>query len=507
MIAEAKPLPAGPASEAGCQRRTRPTENATPAASGFRNHRKVAFCFAVAKLSPAMSKTLITSVSGVRGIVGCGLTAELVTRYAAAFGTLLREGGSGPVVMGRDSRATGPMLATAAITGLLSADCEIVDCGLVPTPTVQLAVEYHSAAGGLVVTASHNPIEWNALKFIGADGVFLDADRGRKLATLVEGLEVSPSEQSGAAIVRTDDGAVARHIAKVLAIDWLDVAAIKERRAKVALDCVRGAGGVIMPLLLEQLGCEVVTIHAKPDGRFPREPEPIPGNLLELGVLVRETRADIGFAVDPDVDRLAIVDENGVAIGEDYTLAFAVEVVLSRDRGAVVANLSTSRVVDDAAARFATEVQRTPVGEANVVRAMRECGAVIGGEGNGGVILPALHLGRDGPVAAALALDLMARLNMKVSELVERSPKYTIIKDKVPKGAPLGTVYELLRNSFGKARTDSQDGLHLSWDDSWLHVRSSGTEPIIRLIAEATSRDAAEDLCEKAREIVERCAE
>jgi phosphomannomutase len=446
-----------------------------------------------------MTETLMISVSGVRGLVGKDLTPELVARYGAAFGSLLRESGRDAAVLARDSRTSGPMFAAAAAAGLQSVGCRVIDCGLVPTPTAQLAVEHHHAGGGLVITASHNPVEWNALKFVGADGVFLDQDAANRLRVSVNGAPISRAEWNDVGVVQPDGEAIDRHIERVLALPFLAVDRIRRRKFKVALDCVRGAGGTIAPRLLDRLGCRVTAINLETDGRFPRAPEPIPANLGELSRLVWEAGAEVGFALDPDVDRLALTDAAGNAIGEDYTLAFAIRSVLAENAGPVVVNLSTSLVVDDAARPFGVTVERVPVGEANVARAMRERRAMVGGEGNGGVILPALHLGRDAPLAIALVLHLMAVRGKTIAELVAEQPRYVIVKAKTPRGGDTGKLYEQLLRRHPDARVDRQDGLRLSWDNRWVHVRPSGTEPIIRLIAEAPTASLAEALVAGAR--------
>ncbi len=457
-----------------------------------------------------MSRTLMVGVSGVRGIVGTDLTPELVARYAAAFGLWARGGRpkARAVVLGRDARTSGAMYAMAATSGLLSVGCDVIDIGLTSTPGAQLAVEHHHAAGGIVLTASHNPIEWNALKFIGPDGVFLDAAAGERMRVLLENGGMPRADYDGLGNVRADDGAIARHLALILKLPVIPVARIRRRKFRVALDTVRGAGGAIMPTLLDRLGCKVTAIGLETDGRFPRAPEPIPEHLGALGRLVKKSKADVGIAVDPDVDRLAIVDENGRAIGEDYTLAFAVRAVLGADgRGRraaglpVVVNLSTSLVVDDAARDYGGTVVRVPVGEVNVARALLERRSLIGGEGNGGVILPALHAGRDAPLAAALLLALLVRDGRSVSEIVDAAPRYAIVKAKIPRGAALSRVYPALQQRFADAVADTQDGLRLGWSDRWLHVRPSNTEPIIRLIAEAPSRAAAEALVDEGKQL------
>jgi len=448
-----------------------------------------------------MSDTLMVSVSGVRGLVGTDLTPEIVARWAAAFGTWAKTGKRKPVVIGRDARTSGPMFAQAATAGLNSVGCDVIDVGLVATPTVQLAVEHHRAAGGIILTASHNPIEWNALKFVGPDGIFLDTAAGTRVRDLAAGESLSRASYSAIGSVTADPNAISRHLAAVLALRGVAVRAIRRRRFRVALDTVRGAGGAVMPELLERLGCRVTAINLETDGLFPRPPEPVPENLKALGVLVRRKKADIGIAVDPDVDRLAIVDEKGRPIGEDYTLAFAVRAVRPSGRQTVVCNLSTSLVVEDAAREFGATVVRAPVGEAHVARKIIALKSLIGGEGNGGVMYPALHVGRDAPVAGALVLSLLARERVSVSELVARAPQYTIVKAKVARGPDLGPVYAGLRRGFPDASVDTQDGLRLSWPDRWLHVRPSGTEPIIRLIAEAPSRADAEQLIEEGRRL------
>jgi phosphomannomutase len=444
---------------------------------------------------------LMVSVSGIRGRVGGALTPDVVARYAAAFGAwAIGHGGSRRIVVGRDSRVSGPMFHRIVVGTLQLAGCDVIDIGLTTTPGCQLAVEYHHAAGGLMLSASHNPIEWNALKLIGASGLFLEASEGAAMRALMEqGTPYASWDGIGSLVV--DDGVAARHIEAVLAIPYVDVEGIRARRFKVALDCVRGAGATIMPALLERLGCEVVAINMEPDGRFPREPEPIPANLAELERLVRESGADVGLAVDPDVDRLALVSDAGQAIGEDYTLALAARVVLRHRTGPLVTNLSTSLVVEDAARAAGSQAVRAPVGEVNVAVRMRELAAPIGGEGNGGVILPEVHLGRDAPVGAALLLQLLLEDARPLSQIVASLPRYVIVKDKLPRpDASLDTVYAALESAFGDATVDRQDGLRLSWADRWVHVRPSGTEPIVRVIAEAPDDAGARELVRRSRE-------
>lgn len=459
-----------------------------------------------ARYVPAMNTDgLMVSVSGVRGRVGEALTPEVMAGFAAGFGAWAaaragRGRGKPRIVVGRDSRVSGPMFHRAATSGLQSVGCDVVDVGVAPTPTIQLAVEALHADGGLAITASHNPIEWNALKFVAPSGLFLSAEEGAAMREgMAQGIARASWDRLGE--VHQDPDAVARHIDAILALPYLDVPAIRRRRVHVALDCVRGAGGVIMPALLERLGCRVSAINLEADGRFPRPPEPVAANLGALEALVRESGADVGFAVDPDVDRLALVNEAGRAIGEDYTLALASAVVLRKRKGAVVVNLSTSRIVDDVAAELGASVIRVPVGEVNVALRMQKEGAPVGGEGNGGVIVTALHFGRDAPAGAALILQLLTDANgATLSAIAGRYPRYAIVKDKLdrPQG-PLDRVYDNLRTAFPGAWVDVQDGLRLAWQDSWLHVRPSGTEPIVRVIAEAPTEAQARELVARAR--------
>jgi phosphomannomutase len=460
-----------------------------------------------------MSDTLMISVSGIRGHVGTDLTPELVARYAAALGawSLSRQpphpSARPSVVLGRDARTSGPMFARAAAAGLMSVGVDVIDVGMVPTPTVQLAVAYHRAAAGLILTASHNPIEWNALKFVGPDGIFLDADAGAVVCGLADqGPPRASWDRVGT--VREDPAAIDRHLNAILALPVIDVEAIRKRRFNVALDCVRGAGAAAIVPLLERLGSRVHGINLETDGRFPHAPEPVPENLGDLSLLVRESGADLGMAVDPDVDRLALVDETGRPIGEDYTLAFAVKAVLDQRISAaeiptVVANLSTSRVVEDAARAAGARFIRAPVGEANVARVIRDERATIGGEGNGGVMYPALHIGRDAPLGLALILHLLAATGVTLSRLVAASPQYRIVKAKGPRGRELAPLYQRLRQRFPDATADDRDGLRLAWPDRWLHVRPSGTEPLVRLIAEAPTEAEAAELVAASRELLD----
>ncbi|HEX8851485.1 MAG TPA: phosphoglucosamine mutase [Gemmatimonadaceae bacterium] len=447
-----------------------------------------------------MYEGLMVSVSGVRGRVGEALTPEVVARFAAGFGGwALAAGRSKSVVVGRDSRVSGPMFHRVVVSALQSVGATVIDLGLTTTPTTQLAVEHHHAAGGIMISASHNPIEWNALKMIGPSGLFLDAVEGTAMRTLMEN-GVPRATWQNLGVVEADERAIERHVDAVLALPFIDVPRIRARKFRVALDSCRGAGAIIVPRLLERLGCMTTSINLEPDGRFPRPPEPVAENLGELERLVLDTRADVGLAVDPDVDRLALVSEDGKAIGEDYTLALAAKLVLRYRKGPVVINLSTSRVVDDVAKAAGAPVIRAAVGEVNVATRMRSEQAAIGGEGNGGVILPELHLGRDAPLGIAILLQLMVEEDRPLSAIVNDHPRYVIVKDKLDRpDASLTAVYDALRSAFPGAAADTQDGLRLAWEDRWVHVRPSGTEPIVRVIAEAPTAVEARELVARSR--------
>jgi len=361
------------------------------------------------------------------------------------------------------------------------------------------------AAGGIGVTASHNPGEWNALKFSSGEGIFLDAEVMASFQKFLLTQDPVRSPWDGLGQVRSDSGAVDRHLDRILTLPLLDVPGLKERGFRVALDCVNGAGATIMPHLLKALGCEVAGIGMEPNGRFPRDPEPTAANLKNLGEAVRASGAEFGLAVDPDVDRLSLVDGEGIPLGEDLTLALASAVVLSRKPGIVVTNLSTSQVVDDVARGHGGKVVRAPVGEINVARRMQAEGAVVGGEGNGGVIFPDLHFTRDAPLGAALILQHLLDEGIGLREAADRWPRYSIVKRKVsfPREA-LAEAYEALLEDFSPSESDRTDGIRMAWPEKrvWLHVRPSGTEPVVRLIGEGPTEEEALAILTRASEIL-----
>lgn len=462
-----------------------------------------------------MSDQLIVSASGIRGRVGSALHPELAARYGAAFGAQLsarRDEGParGRVLVARDSRPSGALLADAVSSGLRAAGWDVRDAGVVPTPTALLAVQDDEAArGGVVVTASHNPPDWNGLKMAGEDGLFLPPEEIEAVHRLCEeGPKYAPWDRIGGG--GELPGAAEHHLERILELPILEPERIRERGFRVALDAGGGAGGPLVSRLLKRLGCEVIGLGLKPDGRFRRDPEPVPESLGELAEAVRERGADVGMALDPDADRLALVDEGGRPVGEDWTLALAAEYVLARRPGPVVTTLSSSRVIADAVERAGGRIHLAPVGEVRVARRMLEVEAVVGGEGNGGVMLPDLHLTRDAPVAAALLLGALVRSGESLGRIVDGRPGYQIVKRKARRPGPeeLEELYGALEGAEEAARSDRQDGLRLDWPDEgrWLHVRPSGTEPVVRIVAEAREPGRAERMAEEAVGILERMA-
>jgi len=436
--------------------------------------------------------SLIISVSGVRGVVGESLTPELLTRFAAAFGTYMK---SGRIVVGRDTRVSGLMIKHSVFAGLLSTGARIIDVDVCTTPSVSLCVEELGAAGAVIITGSHNPIEWNALKFLRADGMYLNERQGKELLDIYYQGNFRKARWDHLKPVETDASANLRHKRKIF--DVIDVEAIRARAFKVVLDSCNGAGATITPNFLRELGCDVTEIHCEPNGLFPHNPEPLFVNLQDLCATVKKAGADIGFAQDADADRLAIVNEHGQYLGEECTLALACDYVLGTRPGPVVTNLSTTRAIDDIAARYGCPVHRTRVGEVNVTERMKETAGVIGGEGNGGIIDPRVHYIRDSLVGMAVVLEYMARNDEPVSVLAGRIPRYHMHKTKVDctRDVAMDVMTALSRRHEGE-NVDRTDGIKMSWDDSWLHVRPSGTEPALRIIAEARDAKKASTLCE-----------
>ena len=448
-----------------------------------------------------MASPLMISVAGVRGVVGDSLTPPVVTRFAAAFGRSL---GPGPVVVGRDARPSGATVYHAVAAGLRSAGREVVDLGLVTTPTTEIAVERLPAAGGVIITASHNPAPWNALKFLSARGEFLGPAEGAAVRAAFEAdadLWVEAAKLGGE---RAEPAALAWHLERVLGLEFLDLAAIRTRALRVAVDGCSSVGGLAVPPLLRELGIRVTELDCVADGDFHRELEPLPEHLGGLSRAVVESGADFGVALDPDGDRAAFVDARGVPLGEEYTLALGLQVVLARRRGPAVTNLSTSRIVDAVCERAGVPLHRTPVGEAHVVAGMRSCGAVAGGEGNGGMIVPAAHHGRDGLVAVALVAQALAAGATSLCALADALPTLHMVKRKFPlTGGGWEETSGRLRRSFAGHALDEADGLRFDRGEEWVHVRPSGTEPVVRIIAEAPAGARALELIELAREALQ----
>lgn len=437
------------------------------------------------------------SVAGVRGIVGESIDPSIVARFAAAFARALPTDGA--VVIGRDARVTGPMMRLAACAGLTAAGREVVDIGLATTPTTQMAVEHLKAAGGIILTASHNPAPWNALKFLSNRGEFLGPREGAEVKERFEANRDLWTSWDRVGSVREETGALEWHLERVLGLPHIDVTAIRKRALHVVVDGCASVGGIALPALLERLGATVTRLDCTPNGAFTRVLEPLPEHLGALGEAVRRAGADLGIASDPDSDRAAFVDAAGTPLGEEYTVVLGTRVALATERGPVVTNLSTSRMLETVCERAGVPLIRTPVGEAHVVEAMHAQRAVAGGEGNGGMILPAAHHGRDGLVAMALVAHAM-RDGATLRELADSLPKYTMIKDKLERPEePWALAADRLRVAFGDWTLDAADGLRFARGEAWVHVRPSGTEPVVRVIAESPDAAGTRAWVEQAR--------
>jgi phosphomannomutase len=446
-------------------------------------------------------RTLKISISGVRGVIGQSLTPTLLTRFAQAFGT---HTGSGTIVVGRDPRTSGEMVKHAVIAGILSSGGRVVDVGVCPVPTVQLQVRRRKAHGGIAITASHNPAEWNALKFIGSNGLFLDSGQARELLDIYHQGEYTKVSGEEIRSVEEVEGATETHIKAIL--DALGSLPGKSKRLKVVLDSCNGAGSLVGPKLLEALGVEVIPINVTPDGSFPRPAEPLPENLGDLCEAVKKHGADVGFAQDMDADRLAIVNEKGTPIGEDYTLVLAALYVLGREPGPVVANLSTTSALADVAKKFDCPLFLTKIGEVNVTDKMQQQNAVIGGEGNGGVIYPRINFARDSLVGMALVLHLLADSGKTISQLLDQFPRYTVVKEKMAcPSEKIPAILKMLRQEYGEFPLDTRDGVKATLPEGWFLVRGSNTEPIIRIVAESRSESHAREIVTRIYDRVASC--
>ncbi len=444
---------------------------------------------------------LIISVSGVRGIVGDGLTPDIITRYAAAFGTIA----GGNILIGRDTRISGDMVKNAVISGIVSTGANVIDLGILPTPSVLYNVKKMKANGGIAITASHNPIEWNAMKFISRDGIFLNNKESGHLREIFESNSPSYKDWQGIGKLNQDGNGIRRHIEGVLSHPFIDVEGIRKRRFKVVMDCSDGASYLAYPEFLRGLGCEVSTVNCENLGYFRRPPEPRPENLTELGKAVKERDADIGFATDADGDRLSIVDNKGKPIGEEYTIVLASKFYLEKKRGPVVVNLSTTMAMDDVAKLYNVDIYRSKVGEANVVRKMKEMGAVIGGEGNGGVILPDIQYTRDAVAGMSLILQYILEQDKSVSKLMEDVPQYHIRKEIIRFSETIQEkkIFDEIERQFSDGKINRDDGIKYIGSSSWLHIRKSGTEPLIRIIAEAKTQKEADKMINTVKNVME----
>lgn len=436
---------------------------------------------------------LKVSISGVRGIVGESLTPQIAARFASAFGTYL---GPGQVLVGQDTRPSGVILKKAVISGLLATGCQPLEIGICPIPTILFLTGEKQAGGAVVITASHNPSEWNGLKFIGPEGLYLRGSQVEEFLDIFHQGEFTFVTADRIKAVTHEKNAGQPHLEKILS--RLKVNAIRRRRFRVVADCANGAGAVLLPRLLQELGCQTQLLNANLSGSFAHHSEPVQANLKQLGRRVKEFQADLGLALDADADRLSLVDETGRPLGEELTLTLAVAHVLQKKRGPVAVNLSVSRAIDNLAARYRVPVFRTRIGEINVVEAMLEKGAVIGGEGNGGVIWPEIHPCRDSLTASGLILEMLAESLLPLSAMASEFRTYHLIKDQMECPAELAfrAIVEL-RKRYRSEDISTLDGLKISWPDSWVHIRPSNTEPIIRVLAEAGSAVRSRRLVEK----------
>jgi len=457
---------------------------------------------------------LIKSISGIRGTIGGrpgeSLTPVDIVKFSSAYGTWLGRRHRGKrlmVVIGRDARRSGSMVSSLVSNTLRSLGIDVTDIGLASTPTVEMAVTGTGANGGIIITASHNPAEWNALKLLNEKGEFLSASDGNELLSIAESEDFSyaPLDETGSYV--HDDSWSRIHIEQVLALNLVDRKAVANAGFTVAVDCVNSVGGIIVPALLKSLGVkDIVELNTTPDGHFAHNPEPLPANLGEISSLMASSGADVGFVVDPDVDRLAIICEDGSMFGEEYTLVAVSDYVLAVTPGNTVSNLSSTRALKDITEKHGGQYFTAMVGEVNVVEEMKKRGAVIGGEGNGGVIYPALHYGRDAVAGIALFLSHLALSGMKCSELRKTYPDYFMAKKKLdlPEGISFQRILDSVREDFAGHEMDERDGMRIEYGNGWVQVRKSNTEPVMRVYAEGPTPEEAEGLADKVIEIVKK---
>ena len=439
--------------------------------------------------------TLMVSISGIRGIVGDGLEPNVIVRYASAYADFIR---TGKIVVGRDARISGEMVNSILIGTLLAKGLDVVNIGICPTPTVQYMVKTLSANGGIAISASHNPNEWNALKLLNSTGQFMSPEENVTMFKLLNDSQNNYAAWNKLGKLTSYEEGLKKHVEDVLNMQFIDADKIRKKKFRVLVDCVNGAGVYVIPDLLRKLGCEVIEINCERTGIFPRLPEPLPENLTETMKAVTDSKADMGIVVDPDVDRLVLITEDGKPFSEENTITQAVKFVLSKKTGNVVVNLSTTRAVDDVAKALGGKVFRSPVGEANVVLKMKETNAIIGGEGSGGVIFPSLHYGRDALVGIALTLQHLTETNQSLLEIKRNLPQYFIAKKKIDLGkSNPDKIVDLIKEKYADQKVNTDDGLRIDFDDHWVHFRKSNTEPIIRIITESKNQKQSEELSQK----------
>lgn len=446
--------------------------------------------------------SLIKSISGIRGTIGgfpgSNLTPEDILKFTAAFGTwVIQTSGTRKVVIGRDARVSGEMVKNIVVGTLQSIGIDVVDLGLSTTPTVEMAVPEERAGGGIILTASHNPKQWNALKLLNAQGEFISAKAGEEVLRIAEEKEIKYEDVNSLGSYTLNDTYIDFHIEKILKLKLVDVDAIRKRNFKVVIDCVNSSGGIVLPKLLKALGVEnVIELYCEPNGLFPHNPEPLPENLNELSITVKKNNADLGISVDPDVDRLALVSEDGSMFGEEYTLVAVAEYVLKNKLGNTVSNLSSTRALRDVTERIGGEYYASAVGEVNVVQKMKEEKAVIGGEGNGGIIYPELHYGRDAMVGIALFLSHLAKFGKSASLLRASYPSYHISKKKIDLDPSINidNLFEEIEGKYKNQPINKIDGVKIEFDKDWVHLRRSNTEPIIRIYAESGSETTSDNI-------------
>lgn len=449
--------------------------------------------------------TLIKSISGIRGTIGGkpgdGLTPNDIVKYTAAYGRwVLQNTGINKVVIGRDARISGEMVKNLVVGTLMSIGIDVVDIGLSTTPTVEVAVPDEKAGGGIIITASHNPKQWNALKLLNAQGEFINDVEGQAVLAIAENSDLQFSEVDEIGKVTTDNTYLQKHIDKILALPLVDVEAITKANLKIVIDCVNSSGGIFVPALLNALGVtQIEELYCTPNGQFPHDPEPLPENLIALSSKVKETKANLGIAVDPDVDRLCFVDENGAMFGEEYTLVTVADYIMQHNPGNTVSNLSSTRALRDVTEINGGVYNASAVGEVNVVTKMKETNAVIGGEGNGGIIYPELHYGRDALVGIALFLTHLAKTGKTVSALRATYPAYYISKNKITltEGMDIDGLLKKMELKYQQQPYSTIDGLKIEFDKQWVHLRKSNTEPVIRIYAEAETTERANTLAQE----------